>query len=217
MQIGIIAGTGPAGVGLGLRLSSNNHDVMIGSRNYDKAQEVVANLKKDPKHNNLHLQGQKNELVASHSEMVIVATPWDACIETLQPLSKELKGKIVISMANPLVRMGSHFRAISLPRGSIANEIQAILPDSIVVGAFHHLPAGPLKDLSSTLDYDVLICSDNSNASATVANLVRSIKYLRPIEVGPLSLAGNLESMTATLLEINKKYKITSAIRILGL
>ncbi len=217
MKIGIMAGTGPAGIGLGLRLSKSGHQVMIGSRDYDKAQAIVANLKKEPQYNELPLQGQQNQLVARDSEVIIVAAPWDACISMLQPLSEELKDKIVVSMANPLIRMASHFQAISLPRGSIASEIQIALPNSTVVGAFHHLPAKPLKNLSVVLDYDVLICSDSLDASATVASLVRSIKYLRPIEVGSLSLAGNLESMTATLLEINKKYKTTSTIRILGI
>ena len=44
MKIGIIGGTGPAGKGLALRLSSVGYEVEIGSRSSGRAAEVVEDL-----------------------------------------------------------------------------------------------------------------------------------------------------------------------------
>ena len=78
---------------------------------------------------------------AAEAEIVVLATPWESAIATLKPLRELLAGKVVISMANALIKEGREMLALIPPRGSVAAAVQAALPDSWVAAAFHHLPA----------------------------------------------------------------------------
>src|SRR6202044_2635515 len=93
------------------------------------------------------------------SNLVVVATPWDSAIATVSSLRQELKGKIVISMVNALSREGREMVAFYPSRGSMAAHIDHALPESVIVGAFHHLPAALMEELDSDLDADRLVFS----------------------------------------------------------
>ena len=95
--------------------------------------------------------------------------PWDSAVATVRPLREPLAGKVVVSMANALVKEGREMLALIPPRGSVAAAVQAALPESLVAAAFHHLPASEMEDLESGLEADVLVCSDHPEA--TVATL----------------------------------------------
>ena len=108
----------------------------------------------------LPLEGADNADAAG-AEVVILATPWDSAIATVRALREPLAGKVVVSMANALVKEGREMLALMPPRGSVAATVQAALPESLVAAAFHHLPAAEMEDLESGLDADVLVCSDH--------------------------------------------------------
>jgi NADPH-dependent F420 reductase len=216
MQIGILGGTGPAGTALGLRLASVGYDIVIGSRSAERAAEVVAHeLEKFPELADRFSSG--DNAAAARCSIVVIATPWDSAAATVQENAAELQGKIVISMANALVRVAGEFQPLLPPRGSVAAHVQAAVPGCRVVAAFHHLPAKELGHLGSPIDSDVLICSDDASALEEVSEIVARIPGCRPLDAGQLSNATAIEAFTAVLLQLNVRYKTRVAPKLTGI
>jgi hypothetical protein len=215
MHVGILGGTGPLGRGLGLRLAAAGASVTIGSRDEARATDVVAALH-DAWPRDLAIAGATNEDTAD-CDIVVVATPWEALVSTVTPLAGRLDGKVVISVANALVRQGREMLALVPPRGSMAGAVQAALPGALVAAAGHHLPASELEDLDATLGADVLVCSDHPIATAAAVALVDSIEGLRPLEAGSLAQAAAIEAFTAVLITVNIRYKVHSSLGLTGI
>ena len=216
MRIGILGGTGPAGSALAARLASIGFDVVIGSRSSERANEVVVEyVAKFPELED-RLSGGDNAH-ASLCELLVIATPWDSAATTVQENAASLSGKIVISMANALVRVAGEFQPLLPPRGSVAAHIQAAIPLSRVVAAFHHLPAKELGHIGQPIDSDVLICSDDRDAIQIVSDIVERIPGCRPLDAGLLSNAMAIEAFTAVLLQLNVRYKTRVAPKLTGI
>lgn len=216
MHIGIIGGTGPAGSALGARLASVGYQVVIGSRSRERGEEVVAELLGQWPDRSLPVTGDANEAAAA-CELVVVATPWDSAAPTAAALADALAGKVVVSMANALTKVGPDFYPLIPPRGSIAVQIQGVLARSKVVAAYQHLPAKELGLLDHPMDCDVLVCSDHRDATETVSEITAKIPGCRPLDAGSLSSAAAIEAMTATLLQLNVRYKTRVAPRFTGI
>jgi NADPH-dependent F420 reductase len=149
--------------------------------------------------------------------VVVVATPWDAAAATVTSVAKQLDGKVVISMANALTRMGDEFEPLVPPRGSVAAHVQSAAPAARVAAAFHHLPAKALANLAHPVESDVLVCSDHPSAFEATAELVELIPNLRPLNAGSLSNATPIEAITAVLLQLNVRYRTRAAVRFTGI
>jgi NADPH-dependent F420 reductase len=216
VQIGILGGTGPAGSALAARLASVGHEAVIGSRSKYRAMEVVDKLQEEWKGRKLKIIAGDNQMAAA-AEVVVIATPWDAAASTAESVSRQLQGKVVISMANALVRLGQEFQPLVPPRGSVAAHVQAAVPGCKVVAAFHHLPAKELGQLGEPIESDVLMCSDDPAASKVVADIVRKIPGCRPLDAGELSNATAIEAFTAVLLQLNVRYKTRVAPKLTGI
>jgi NADPH-dependent F420 reductase len=214
-EIGIIGGTGPAGLGLAQRLSSLGHNVIVGSRDQARAESIVSEIGDLPDGAG-SITGSTNE-GAAHGELVVFATPWEVMVRTAAPLEELLRGKIVISMVNALTRQGSEFQALTLARGSASQTLQSVVPKSRVVAAFQHVPARELGDLARTLDADILVCGDDIEARRSVMAIVERIEGARAFDAGSLASAGAVEAMTAVLLNLNVRYKTHTALRVLGI
>ena len=154
---------------------------------------------------------------AAAGDLVVIATPWDSAATTAQEYEELLAGKVVISMANALVRVGHEFQPLVPPRGSVAAHVQAAVPRCRVVAAFHHLPATELGHLGNPIDSDVLICSDDPAAVLVVAEIVSKIPGCRPLDAGELSNATAIEAFTAVLLQLNVRYKTRVAPKLTGI
>jgi NADPH-dependent F420 reductase len=191
-------------------------EVTIGSRSTDRAKEICEELARRWPHHDLQLSAGDNAMAAS-AEVVIVATPWDAAAATVASVAARLTGKVVISMANALAKVGDEFQPLVPPRGSVAASVQATVPASRVAAAFHHLPAKELGDLDHPIESDVLICADDPSATAVTADLVRMIPGLRPLDAGRLSNAAPIEAFAAVLLQLNVKYHTRAAVRLTGI
>jgi len=214
--VGVLGGTGPAGTALAARLASVGYDVIIGSRSAERAEEKAADIRKAWPALSLALRGGTNDDAAA-CDIIVVATPWDSAATTAREHGKALKGKVVISMANALVRVGHEFQPLVPPRGSVAAHVQAAVPGCRVVAAFHHLPAKELGNLSDSVESDVLICSDDSDALEVVSQMVRLIPGCRPLDSGELSNATAIEAFTAVLLQLNVRYKTRVAPHLNGI
>ena len=188
MRIGILGGTGPAGSGLAARLASIGYEVVIGSRSKYRAMEARDGLVEQwPELADL-LQYGDNPAAAA-CDLIVMATPWDSAATTAQEHEEALRGKVVVSMANALVRVGHEFQPLVPPRGSVAAHVQAAVPECHVVAAFHHLPAKELGHLGEPIDSDVLICGDDPSAVATVSEIVAKIPGCRPLDAGEIGRA----------------------------
>jgi len=216
MRIGILGGTGPAGSGLAARLASIGYEAVIGSRSKYRAMEATDSLiERFPAlHDKLHFG---DNTAAADCDIVVIATPWDSAATTAQEHESSLRGKIVVSMANALVRVGHEFQPLVPPRGSVAAHVQAAVPSCRVVAAFHHLPAKELGNLGEPIDSDVLICGDDPEAVAAVSAIVAEIPGCRPLDAGELSNATAIEAFTAVLLQLNVRYKARVAPKLTGI
>jgi hypothetical protein len=215
MRIGILGGTGPAGRGLALRLAESGDEVVLGSRDAERAASVAAWLVESWPGRALAVSGASN-LTCAASDLVVMATPWDGAVATVTPLAAALAGKVVVSMANALVKEGREFLALMPPRGSVAATVQAALPESLVSASFHHLPASEMEKLSNPVTADVLVCSDHVEATSATVALVDRIEGLRGIDAGSLSQAAAIEAFTAVLITVNIRHKVHTALQLAG-
>ncbi|MGH9277053.1 MAG: NADPH-dependent F420 reductase [Acidimicrobiales bacterium] len=216
MDVGILGGTGPAGQAIAARLAAVGLKVVIGSRSPERAAVVCDGLRDRWADLDLPVVPGSNADAAG-AAVVIVATPWEAAAPTAVSVAGNLGGKVLICMANALVRVGGEFKAVTPPGGSVAAEVQAAVPDALVAAAFHHLPAKSLADLSKPMEGDVLICSAHDEAVEATTDLARRIPHLRAFHAGSLVSAAPVEAFTAVLLEINRRHKARAAVRLTGL
>ena len=214
MNIAILGGTGKEGAGLAVRWAKLGHSIVIGSRDAERAKSKAADLR-DVAHA-IAIVGHTNREAAALGEVVVIALPANGLANTLPEVREASQGKVVISTVVPLTFGGP--RLFTPPAaGSSAEEVQALLPDARVVGAFHHIAAHELAEAAHSIECDLLICGHDAGAKETVAQLGRSMG-LRVLDVGPLSNAGPLEGITAVLATINRRYKLkNSGIKITGL
>jgi 8-hydroxy-5-deazaflavin:NADPH oxidoreductase len=189
--------------------------VVIGSRDPDRAVEVAEHLREVWPELNLKVDGAANADVA-RCDLVVVATPWEGTVSTLEPLAGALAGKVVISMVNALAKEGREFLALVPPRGSMAASIQAVLPDSLVSASLHHLPASEMIKLDVPLQADVLVCSDYPDAIKATVDLIDGIEGLRGIDAGTMSQAAPIEAFTAVLISVNIRHKVHSTVVLAG-
>jgi len=210
MSIGILGGTGDQGRGLARRFALAGNPVIIGSRSAERAAAAAQALGGE-----LGIRGMANRDAAESADVVIVAVPWDGHGALLATLAGPLAGKIVIDCVNP---MGFDERgAYPLPvaEGSAAQQAAAILPDSVVVGAFHHVSALLLLDPAvPTCDLDVLVLGDNRQATDLVQALAARISGARGVYAGRLRNCGQVEALTANLVSINRRYKAHAGLRV---
>ncbi len=213
MHIGVLGGTGPAGQGLSLRLASVGITVTVGSRSQEHAAEICAKLSQQWPDRDLQIVPGDNA-DAARADLVVVATPWDAAAPTVSGVAAHLSGKVVLSMANALTRVGNEFVPLIPPRGSVAAWVQAAVPTALVAAGLHHVPARELADLDHDLCSDVLVCSDHPKATAAVSELISQMPGLRALDAGVLASASAIEALTPVLLQINARYHTRASIRL---
>jgi 8-hydroxy-5-deazaflavin:NADPH oxidoreductase len=216
VHVGILGGTGPAGRGVAIRLAEGGVRVTIGSRDSARAVATAAEIGQKWPVVEGRIEGADNE-GAAKADLVVVATPWDSAIPTVKALREPLAGKVVISMANALVKEGREMLALIPPRGSVAATIQVSLPDSLVAAAFHHLPANEMENLESGLEADVLVCSDYQEATRATVELIEQMRGLRPLDAGSLNQASAIEAFTAVCITLNIRHKAHTTLRLGGI
>jgi NADPH-dependent F420 reductase len=215
MRIGIVGGTGKEGLGLGLRWAQAGHDVIIGSRDAERARAKAAELAAATP--GRRIEGMSNRDAAAAAEVVVLTVPATGLSATLPELREPCRGKIVVSTVVPLTFGGP--RLFTPPaQGSAAEEAQELLgPEARVVAAFHHIAAHELSAGDHPIACDLLLCGADAEGKKLVADLGRSMG-LRPVDVGALSNAGPVEGITALLATINRRYKLkNSGLQITGL
>ncbi len=215
MRIAIVGGTGKEGAGLGIRWALAGHEVLIGSRDADRARGKAAELAAQAPA--ARVSGMSNKDAVAAAEVVVLAVPAGGLATTLPDIREACRGKIVISAVVPLTFGGG--RLYTPPaQGSSAEEAQELLgPEARLVAAFHHIAAHELSAGEHDIECDLLLCGGDVEAKRVVTELGASMG-LRAIDVGGLTNAGPLEGITAVLATINRRYKLkNSGIKITGL
>ena len=208
MTISVLGGTGEQGRGLAQRFAQAGQRVLIGSRSAERAAQIAADI-------GFGVEGVSNEQAALDGDIVIVAVPWDGHEELLSSLVKELTDTIVVDCVNPLGFDKQGAFALEVPQGSAAQQAAAVLPNSRVVAAFHHISAVLLLDESvESIDTDVLVLGDDRDATNLVQALAGRIPGIRGIYGGRLRNAGQVEAFTANLISMNRRYKAHAGVRI---
>ena len=208
LVIGILGGTGDQGRGLARRFALAGHPVIVGSRSHERAQAAA-------RETGNHVQGMANADAAREASVVIAAVPWEGHGELLSGLAADLAGKIVVDCVNPLGFDQRGAYPLKVAEGSAAEQAAALLPDSRVVAAFHHVSAVLLLDPEiDTIDLDVLVLGDDRQATDLVQALAARIPGVRGIYAGRLRNCGQVEALTANLVSINRRYKAHAGLRI---
>ncbi len=216
MRIGVLGATGPAGKGLAARLADVGYDVLAGSRERVKAEAVVDGLTEKWGSRVKRITPANNQ-AACNADMVVLAVHADAALATAKYFADELADKIVVSMANNLVKNGDEFNAVLPPHGSIAKEMQALLWRSRVVTGFHLVPAAEFVQLDRKMESDVVACGDDDDARRQLMDVISDIPDLRAFDGGSLENAVGMETFAAVLLTINIRHKGKASLRLSGI
>jgi len=213
LTVGVLGGTGPQGKGLAFRWAKAGLKVVIGSRSADRAETAAAELRELAGVDNV--AGTDNLETATKADVVLVAVPWDGHGDLLASLREALAGKIVIDCVNPLGFDKQGPFALKVDEGSAAQQAEALLPDSRVTAAFHHVSAVHLADPAiEAVDTDVLVLGDDREATDLVRALADTVPGMRGVFGGRLRNAGQVEALTANLIAINRRYKAHAGLRV---
>ncbi len=187
-----IIGSGNMARGIGTRFLSGGHNVTYMDRQPEKAKATATEVSSKAKN------GAKAEGLALGSpikdEIVILAIPYGATGEVIEKLGKQLDGKTIIDITNPL---NATYSGLAVAPGtSGAEEIAKKLPsNATVLKAFNTVFAKTL--LSGQVDgapLDVFIAGDATESKAKLTQLVED-GGLRAIDAGGLNRAQQLESL----------------------
>ncbi len=208
LVIGILGGTGDQGRGLARRFAMSGNPVIIGSRSHDRAVAAAGEVGHG-------VRGLANRDAAARADLVIAAVPYEGHGDLLSGLAAELAGKIVVDCVNPLGFDARGAYPLPVPEGSAAEQAAALLPDSRVVAAFHHVSAVLLLDPEvQRIDCDVLVLGDDRQATDLVQALAARIPGVRGVFAGRLRNCRQVEALTANLVSINRRYKAHAGLRV---
>jgi NADPH-dependent F420 reductase len=195
--IGIVGGTGDFGQGLAERLRRLGEEVELGSRT--PHEEFVSNRE-----------------CAENSDIVFLSVPPAGVADMCAHLAANLDGKILVSVASPIVFEDGKPAAAPGER-SLAELAAEAAPGARVVAGFHTVSAKALVRVDEPLEEDVILCGDDEGAKADVAALAERLVEGRAVDAGRLAVARWLEPVTAVLLNVNRRYRVSSGIRVSGL
>lgn len=223
--VAVVGGTGALGFGLTLRWALAGVPVVIGSRSAERATEAAERaLEQARAHGRADavIEGLENEEAVKRAGTVVLSVPFRTQSENLNNLRYGLQpGTVLVDATVPLAAAigGRATRTVGVWQGSAAQQALEMAPRGVtVVSAFHTVSANMLSDPSKEINEDVLIAGDDRKAKEQVADLVRRIPGLRPVDCGELEMARIVEQLTALLISVNKRYKVKhSGIRVTGL
>ena len=204
MRIAVVGGTGDFGLALAHRLVDAGEDVVVGSRDEERAREKAAEI---------GARGAANEDAVAGADIVVLATKADAALATAEYLVDAIGATPVLSVASEL----SFTKQGVLPTEetqSIAERLAEILQGPVSAG-LHSLAASSLAE--GPADGDALVCGDDPAAKELALELAAKVVTGQALDAGPLASARALEGMTAVIVNLNRRYKGHAGLRVVGL
>ena len=216
MKLAFVGGTGPEGLGLAMRLARAGHAVAIGSRSEERGQEGAGKVQAAVP--GADVSGGTNADIVTDADVVFLTFPYSGQEATLAALGGALEGKIVCDVVAPLEFVkGVGAVAIAVPGNSAAEEAAAQLPRSRVVSAFQNMSAEKLMELDRPVPGDVLVCGGDEEAKRVIIGLANQIEGARGVDAGALSNSRYVEMLTSLLINLNRKHKTQTSIKIVGI
>lgn len=216
--IAIIGGTGPAGMGLALRWARAGETVIIGSRDGARAEQASGAIR-NRVDVDAQISGMENSAACAASDLLVLTIPFAGQAELLKQLKPSIRaGSILIDATVPLAASvgGRASRTLGVWQGSAAQQAAELVPKGVsVVAAFHNVSAEVLNS-DDDVDCDVIVCSDDANATQITMDLAAKISRIRAIDGGKLENARFVEQITALLIGLNIRHKGHGGIRITG-
>lgn len=218
-DVSIIGGSGALGFGLAVRLGAAGVSIYVGSRDAERAREVVDRARRLVPSGSF--QAMVNESAAKAAPMVVLAIPFANQALMLRAIREHMMaGQILVDTTVPLaVAVGGRAsRTLGVPQGSAAQQAAELAATGVaVIAALHTVSGAVLGKVSQPLAEDVLVCGDSSEAKQRVANLLQRVPGLRCVDAGRLEMASAAERITALLVGINARYRVHAGIKIVGL
>ena len=207
----IIGGTGALGLGLALRLASEDVPVVIGSRDAGRAADAAESVREQV--SGAEVEGLANAEAATRGPLVALCVPYEAQEDNLRKLAETMsEGQTLIDATVPLVKG----RVVEGACAALA--ARELMPEEVeVVSALHTVSAATLKDLDTKLDEDTFMTGDSDDAKHRVAELLMHMPGLRPVDCGGLENARLTEKLTPLLIAVNKRYRAHAGMKVVGL
>jgi len=205
VHVAIVGGTGAFGTALAKRLVEAGHDVVIGSRDLERAAAAAAEL---------GAAGATNVDAVQNVDLVVLATKAEAALDTARELGAAIGSTPVLSVASELLFSSAGVRP-SGNAASLAERIQAEL-DGPVVAGLHSLAAATLAG-EEPPEEDAFVCGDDADAKELALELGASLVAGRALDAGPLASARALEGLTAVIVNLNRRYRGHAGITVTGL
>ena len=202
MKVTILGGTGPQGRGLAQRFAAAGVDVVLGSRNAERALAIAEEISSIQDMPGLISGMDNNSAVRAADEIVILAVPYSGHDKTLNSIRDALAGKILVDIVVPLAE--NNPKKVEMPpQGSATEAAQEILGEGIpVVGALHNVSAAVLADLELPINCDIMICGNDINAKNAVMKLLETLD-VRSYNCGLAESARCIEALTPILIRLN--------------
>src|SRR5579859_5241885 len=217
--IAILGGTGPEGSGLALRWARAGETVIIGSRDAARAEQTAEAIR-NRAGEDAKVSGMENSAACAASDLLVLTVPFEAQAALLKQLKPAIRaGSILIDATVPLAASvgGRASRTLGVWQGSAAQQTAELVPKGVsVVAAFHNVSSEVLNS-DEDVDCDVIVCSDDPNATEVAMELAAKIARVRAIDGGKLENARIVEQITALLIGLNIRHKGHGGIRITGL
>ena len=216
--IAVIGGTGPAGTGLALRWVHAGETVIIGSRDAARAQSTADAIRQRVPQ--AKVSGLENAAACAASDLLVLTVPFEGQAALLKQLKPAMRpGSVLIDATVPLAASvgGRASRTIGVWQGSAAQQTAELVPKGVsVVAAFQNVSAEVLNG-DEDVDCDVIVCSDDPQATQVAMELAVKIPRVRAIDGGKLENARIVEQITALLIGLNIRHKGHGGVRITGL
>ena len=205
MRVAVVGGTGPFGRAVAARLHAAGLDVIVGSRDAERAAATALEL---------DCVGEANGDACADADFIVLAVNAEGALDTARELREAIGATPVLCVASEL-RFSKQGVFPSLEALSLAERIQAELGGPVVAG-LHSLAASSLA-AGSPPDEEAFVCGDDAGAKALALDLAQRLTAGRALDAGPLASARALEGLTAVIVNLNKRYKGHAGIRVTGL
>lgn len=205
MRVALVGGTGSFGRALALRLREAGVDVVIGSRDAERARQAAAEL---------GVEGALNAEAVRDADLAVLAVKADAALDTAAQLSGAVGSAPLLCVASEL-RFTEQGVLPTPESRSLAERVSERVSAPVVAG-LHSLAAATLGG-EEPPDEDALVCGDDAEAKQLVLELAGKLVSGRALDAGPLASARALEGMTAVIVNLNKRYRGHAGVRITGL
>jgi NADPH-dependent F420 reductase len=192
VKVAIVGGSGPFGRALARRLHEQGFEVVVGSRDRERARAVAAEV---------GAVGDANDGAVAGADVVVLAVDADAVVETARSLRAAIG-------TTPVLCVASRLRAETPSLAEqVANEL-----DAPVAAGLHTVAARTVGR-----EQDALVCGDDERAKEPGLAVAAAVVAGRAIDAGPLANARALEGLVGVIVAVNRRHKAHTGVRVTGL